>query len=300
MQAALAQSQSVLHLTAISEATSSTAGTQCQPQTFTCLAWLIKGLYMAGHTAAYDLAMLPLRFLSTMNASAAQVAQHHSPHGSPARNDTVSAAGTDAASNESRGPGSDATTSNSMIIESASIAAAAAVYEVVPAEQHSILSLSKDLAHAKVKPLWQQRFFTQILQQLQQSLDGANTAASQMEVDSDDAADTNFKTADQQGKHSRKQGLQQEHLLITLAHLIKGAPPDIVKTALPGLVGLLLRALNLLQQTTHTTDASLLLAVLLTVEGVLRDAAGIRYAFVVSHPLSCLLKVWHVCIPCSK
>lgn len=280
LQAALAQAQSVLHLAALSQATISTAETQPQPQSFTCLAWLIKGLYMAGHTAAYELAMLPLHFLTSGQSSATQAAQNN-----PTGNDTVTAAETDEVSEQDRFHGSSTSPSDSTmeLTESASIGAAAAVYELVPAEQNSILSFSRDLAHAKVKLLWQQRFFTQSLQQLQQSLHGATTSgassATQMEVDDGEAAETNCSIADQQEKQPNKgQSVQQQQLLLALAHLVKGTPPHVVKTALPGLVGLLLRTLDLLQLNMHSTDASLLLAVLFTVEGVLRDAAGMPYA----------------------
>lgn len=282
LQAALAQAQSVLHLAALSQATISTAKTQPQPQSLTCLAWLIKGLYMAGHTAAYELAMLPLHFLTSGQSSATQ---DHSSQTNSTGNDTVKAAETNQVGQEDRFHGRSTSPSDStmQLTESASIGAAAAVYELVPAEQNSILSFSRDLAHAKVKLLWQQRFFTQSLQQLQQSLHGATTSgassATQMEVDDGEAADSNSSIADQQKKQPNKgQSVRQQHLLLTLAHLVKGTPPHIVKTALPGLVGLLLRTLDLLQLNMHSTDASLLLAVLFTVEGVLRDAAGMPYA----------------------
>ena len=204
-------------------------------------------------------------------------------------------------------------------------AAAAAVYEVVPAGEDSILSLTKELAHVKQKPLWQQRFFTQMLQQLQQSLASTSVAAASAPVTSDQqptdnkqqclhdkaaaaaasAAATDTVMSEQQPTDNKQSSFhdkatavatsdtvtseqqqqghstgncdmpnQRAHLLIALAHLVKGTPMHIVKTALPGLVGLLLQALDVLQQGRYSRDATLLLAVLHAVESALQDAAG--------------------------
>ena len=278
---------------------------------------------MAGHKAAFDLAILPIQFLTTAHTSTAQTARQHSPQPTRAVDGTVASDESSMSNTARQAVGTTADASSGSEGPASVAAAAAAVYEVVPAGQDSILSLTKELAHVKQKPLWQQRFFTQMLQQLQQSLASTSVAAVSDTVMTDqqptdnqqhslqdkataaaaassdavmneqqptdkqqhslhnhatEAATSDTVTSEQQQQRqstcNRDLPNQQAHLLIALAHLVKGTPMHIVKTALPGLVGLLLQALDVLQQGRYSRDATLLLAVLHAVETVLQDAAG--------------------------
>lgn len=219
---------------------------------------------MAGHAAAFELAMLPLHYLTSRHTTAAQD-QH--PHGTLAMTDTTTASDRHTHHNFAEEEQSSEQSSIAAIQ-----AAAASLFQLVPASQVSILSLDKDLGHTTQKLLWQQRFFTQSLQQLKKLLQGTSTPVTAEPVS------TSAPLANEQKPQTKQLGsgqpVQYEHLLVALAHLVKGTPAHIVKTALPGLVGLLLQALAVLQQPSHSTDASLLLGVLQTVDSVMKDATG--------------------------
>lgn len=267
LQTAIAQAHSLLHLTPHFLQPVAEPQTFPRPASFTCLAWLVKGMYMAGHVAAFDLAMLPLDYFTSRHATAAQPAQEHHQHGIIAVTDTTTASDTHT-QHILPEEGQSSELSSTAAIQ----AAAASLYQLVPASQFSILSLDKGLGHTTQKLLWQQRFFTQSLQQLEKLLNGAtdpvttNSASTSVLLINDQQPQTN--------QSGSGQAVQQEHLLVALAHLVKGTPAHIVKTALPGLAGLLLQGLAVLQQPGYSTDSSLLLGVLKTVDSVMKDATG--------------------------
>lgn len=269
LQGAIAQAQSLLYLSD-SSAFSMEAQAKPAPASFISLAWLIKGLYMAGHAGAFDLAMLPIQYLVSSRTTATLFSQADSLHGNSAMESTAKVSDSTA---QQKPADLRPTEDDSDVAETQ--AAAALVYQLVPAGiQDGVLSFSKDLAHTKQKPLWQQRFFTQILQQLQQRLTSTATSAT---VD----VATN---GHQQG--SPDLAAQEEHLLVALAHLVNGTPAHVVKPALPGLVGLLLRALDVLQKERHSKVSLLLLAMLRALESVLHEAPGMLCMFL-SHLHCC-------------
>ena len=135
--------------------------------------------------------------------------------------------------------------------------AAAATYETVPSNQASVLSLSNDMAHVIVKPLWQQRFYTVALQQLKKLLQQSEAADS----------------LSQAGKSSQCQS-QQGPLLLALAYLLKGTPAKISRADLPQLLRWLLKALELLQQPDQCTEKAVMADLVERVKTMIEDPTG--------------------------
>ena len=136
--------------------------------------------------------------------------------------------------------------------------AAAAAFGLVPdTQQLGVLSLSKDMAHVIMKPLWQQRFYTAALQQLEKLLAQSESAASQ--------------TPDMQ---SRQGHSQKGCLLLALAYLLKGTPAQISKADLPRLLRWLLMGLELLQQPGLCADKCVMTHLLELVKSVIEDPTG--------------------------
>ena len=140
--------------------------------------------------------------------------------------------------------------------------AAAATYETVPANRSCVLSLSSDMAHVVVKPLWQQRFYTVALQQLEKLLQQSESADILI----------------QDGKSSQCHS-QQGPLLLALAYLLKGTPAKISRADLPRLLRWLLKALELLQQPDQCTEKAVMADLLERVKTMIEDPTGRLCAF---------------------
>ena len=233
---------------------------------------------MAGHTAALPLIALPLSYLDSF--------QHQAIMSDPA--------GPDA-------PAQDAPGSNASLLTSAASApastpqaiqpldntagslcrqAAAATFEMVLSNKTSVLSLSNKMAHVVAKPLWQQRFYTTALQQLEKLLTRSDSTSPVQEA---------------------SQGLsQQGPLLLALAYLLKGTPAKISKTDLPRLLKWLLMALALLQQPDQGADKSVIADLLKLVKTMIEDPSGRLCANVTqcqfstfrTHHCMCWLAAW--------
>ena len=141
--------------------------------------------------------------------------------------------------------------------DSACVQAAAATFELVPSTQASSLAFSKDMAHVIVKPLWQQRFYTIALQQLEKLLTQSQSTASL--------------SADAQASQGH---MRQGPLLLALAYLLKGTPVNISKADVLRLLGWLLTALNVLQHTSQCNDKDAIAGLLKLVKTVVEDPTG--------------------------
>ena len=226
---------------------------------FTCLAWLIKGLSMAGHAASLHLLGLPLSYLHTHQSPPwdplLQPQQMDAPH-----------SGTDDGGDAHQSGAGGAVDGGGLQQHPAAawecIQAAASTFKLVLSDQDSVLSLSRDLSHVRVKLIWQQRFYTAVLQQLEKLL----TAAPQSAADS--STDEQLPT---KGTTERQQG----PLLLALAYLLKGTPAKLSKADLPGLVGTLLTALDVLQLPGQCRDKGVLTGLLESVQAVTKDPTGV-------------------------
>ena len=225
------------------------------PCSFTCLAHILKGACMAGHKAALPLIALPLSYLDSFQAQAvmSDPAGPDAPaHAWPGSSATLltSAAPAPASTPQAVQPAGN--TAGSQCCQ-----AAAATFEVVPSNKTSVLSLSNRMAHVVAKPLWQQRFYTLALQQLEKLLTHSESTDSRSPVE------------------EAGQGLtQQGALLLALAYLLKGTPAKISKADLPRLLKWLLMALKLLQQPDQGADKSVIAELLELVKTMIKDPTG--------------------------
>ena len=210
---------------------------------------------MAGHKAALPLIALPLSYLNSFQGQAVM--------SDPAGPDTPANAW----------PGSNATLLTSAVPAPASTPqagkpagnsagsqccqAAAATFEMVPSNKTSALSLSSRMAHVAAKPLWQQRFYTIALQQLEKLL-------------------THSESTDRLSlvEEASQGATQQGPLLLALAYLLKGTPAKISKADLPRLLKWLLMALQLLQQPDQSADISVIADLLELVKTMIEDPTG--------------------------
>lgn len=229
------------------------------PCSFTCLAHILKGACMAGHKAALPLIALPLSYLNSF--------QGHAIVSDPAGPDTSA----------NSWPGSKAVLHTSAVSSPASTPqgvqapgntagsqccqAAAVTFEMILSNKAGVLPLSSDLAHVVMKPLWQQRFYTIALQQLEKLLSQSESADS----------------LSPEAKSSQGHG-QQGPLLLALAHLLKGTPAKISKADLPRLLRWLLMALKMLQQPDQCADKSVVADLLELVKTMIEDSTGRLYA----------------------
>ena len=264
---------------------------------FTCLAWLIKGLFMAGSQAALSLVHLPLSYLSTSTSSSSQVPSNRTSGtqsaDAHAGADAYAHAHTSLRVNDSSsaGPVFDSEgQQHGTTAEADCIWAAAAAFELIPASQEdSVLTLSRSLSNVTVKPVWQQRFYTVTLQQLKKLLAASQSAVSdQQQQQQQQPAEGNSKRQQvplSLGQPIASNGQQQQPfdgnserhqgpLLLAMAYLLKGTPPQLTRADLPQLVGLLLTALAVLQRHGQYRDSSILLGLLQRVEAVMQDPAG--------------------------
>ncbi len=221
---------------------------------FTCLTWLIKGLSMAAHKPALHLAETTLSYLDHFPAADQSLQASQSPSSSSSQNPAATGSIEPSPASESR------KSQQSAAAMTDAIQAAAATFESVPASQESVLSLSKDFSHVTVKPLWQQRFYTVTLQQLEKALLHPQSAA-------------RMGTDEQQPAEGSDKG-QQGPLLLALAYLLKGTPAKLSKADLPRLVGLLLTALEVFQLPGQCEDKDVMLALLQSVQSVMKDPTG--------------------------
>lgn len=211
---------------------------------------------MAGHKAALPLVAVPLSYLDSADGRAI----------------LSDPAGPNAQANA--WPGSDATLLTSAVsvpvstpqavqppasntADSQCCQAAAATFEMVPSNTTSVLSLSHKMAHAVAKPLWQQRFYTVALQQLEKLLTHPPSTNSLSPAE------------------EASQGLtQQGPLLLALAYLLKGTPAKISKADLPRLLKWLLMALEVLQQPHQGADKFIIAGLLELVKTMIEDSTG--------------------------
>ena len=229
---------------------------------FTCLAWLIKGLSMAGHAAGLHLVGLPLSYLHTHQTPPSD------PQLQPQQRDVVNASSsshTDGCGDANQSGVGGAVDGEGVQQHPAAawecIQAAAATFEVVLSDQDSVLSLSRDLSHVKVKLIWQQRFYTAVLQQLEKLLATAPRLAAKSSTDEQPPT---------KGTTERQQG----PLLLALAYLLKGTPAKLSKADLPRLVGTLLTALDVLQLPGQCRDKGVLTGLSESVQAVMKDPTG--------------------------
>lgn len=236
-----------------------------QPQSahsFTCLAWLIKGLSMAGHRAGPTLAELPLSYLSSTHSRGTDSSLQ-------GQQLTVVGGGVSAARDGIAGvTDTDGQLQQDPSAEGDCFHEAAATFEVVPAGPDCMLSLSREASHVKVKPLWQQRFYTVNLQQLEKLLKQSPQSADG--VDGQQPA---------KGHVERQQG----PLLLALAYLLKGTPSKISKADLPRLIGLMLTSLDMPQLPGRCKDKSVMLSLLQSIQLVMKDPTGER-----DQPCACI------------
>ena len=210
---------------------------------------------MAGHKAALPLSALPLSYLNSFQGQAIVFdpagpdAPANAWPGSNAILHTSAASAPASAPQAVQPPGN---TAGSQCCQ-----AAAVTFEMVPSNKAGVLSLSSDLAHVVVKLLWQQRFYTIALQQLEKLLSHAESA---------DSLSSEEKTSKSHGQHGP--------LLSALAHLLKGTPAKITKADVPRLLRWLLMALEVLQQPDQCADKSVMANLLELVKAMLEDPAG--------------------------
>ncbi len=228
---------------------------------FTCLAWLIKGLCMAGHSASLQLVEIPLSYLSshqvpdydqTLKASHGGMKAEQG--SSPADDgDHTGQGGLDGV------PIADKSSLQHSATTGQCLQAAAATFELVPSAQDSILPLSREVSRAKVKLLWQQRFYTVALQRLKKLLTMHESAGS-----TDGQQPTNSTDKRQHGP-----------LLLALAYLLKGTPANLSRADMPCILGLLLTALDVLQLPGQCRDKSVLRGALQSVQAVMKEPTGV-------------------------
>ena len=246
---------------------------------FTCLAWLIKGLSMAGHSASLQLVDIPLSYLSSHQAPAPDQPLKAS-HGGMKTEQGSLHADSDCADQTGKAglvgtPVADEPPQHSVTTEQC-LQAAAATFEVAPSAQDSILPLSRQMSHVKVKLLWQQRFYTVALQRLEKLLTVRESAGS---TDGQQPTD---------GTDQRQHG----PLLLALAYLLKGTPANLSRADMPRILGLLLTALDVLQLPGQCRDKGVLRGALQSVQTVMKEPAGVcmhliiaAVAHLVSSPL---------------
>lgn len=221
-----------------------------RPRSFTCLANILKGTCMAGHEAGLPLIALPLSYLQGFGSQVSM-------SGSASANAADTAQQTPAVPTHASSPHQAALPSG-YPAGSECCQAAAAVFELVPSTTAvGVLSLSKDLAHVIVKPLWQQRFYTAALQQLEKLLTETDSPASQ--------------TPDLQSSQGHR---QKGRLLLALAYLLKGTPAKLSRADLPRLFRWLLKALEVLQQPGLCADKFVMAHLLELVRSVIEDPTG--------------------------
>ena len=216
--------------------------------TFICLAWLIKGACMAGHKSALPLTALPLSYLTCSASASSQ------PSSTSASDGGAIPPPSAGSSHTSLG---EAQQSGKFQADRACVHAAAATFELVSSSQASSLAFSKDMAQVIVKPLWQQRFYTVALQQLEKLLTQSQST-------------TSLSSDAQASQHNTSQG----PLLLALACLLKGTPANISKADVVRLLGWLLTALNVLQQPSQCNDKNAIAGLLELVKTVVEDPTG--------------------------
>lgn len=219
---------------------------------FTCLATILKGACMAGHKAALPLVALPLSYLEGCQGQAC-ISGTTPTEAQPAEDASLLASAGSTPASTLR----QAALAPSSPAGDGSCQAAAAAFELVPSTREGVLSLSKDMAHVIVKPLWQQRFYTAALQQLERLLTRSESAAS---------PSPEMQPSQAHGQRSR--------LLLALAYLLKGTPAKISKADLPRLLRWLLMALELVQQPGLHADKSVMAHLLELVRTIIQDATG--------------------------
>ncbi|KAL3149263.1 hypothetical protein ABBQ32_002080 [Trebouxia sp. C0010 RCD-2024] len=220
------------------------------PQSFTCLATILKGACMAGHKAALPLIALPLSYLQSLEGQITM-------SGSASANAVDAAQLTNAIPTHASRPHQAALPSGYRAGDQC-CQAAAAVFELVPSTKVvGVLSLSKDMAHVIVKPLWQQRFYTAALQHLDKLLTESESPASQ--------------TPDLPSSQGHG---QKGRLLLALAYLLKGTPAKISRADLSRLLRWLLMALETLQQPGLCADKFVMAHLLELVKSTIEDPTG--------------------------
>ena len=244
---------------------------------FTCLAWLIKGLSMAGHSASLQLVDIPLSYLSSHQAPASDQPPQasHAVMKTEQGSSPVDGGDHTGQAGLGRTPIADESLQRSATTGQC-LQAAAATFELVPSAQDSILPLSREMSHVKVKLLWQQRFYTVALQRLEKLLtvhESAGRTNGQQPTDSTDKR-------------------QHGPLLLALAYLLKGTPANLSRADLPRIVGLLLTALDVLQLPGQCRDKGVLRGALQSVQAVMKEPTGVcmhliaaAVAHLVSNPL---------------
>lgn len=242
---------------------------------FYCLAWLIKGLSMAGHSASLQLVDIPLSYLSSHQAPASDQplkashggmkAEQGSSHADSDCNDQTGKAGLVGT------PVADEPLQHSVTTEQC-LQASAATFELVPSAPDSILPLSREMSHVKVKLLWQQRFYTVALQRLEKLLTVRESAGS---TDRQQPTD---------GTDERQHG----PLLLALAYLLKGTPANLSREDMPRILGLLLTALDVLQLPGQCRDKGVLRGALQSVQAVMKEPAG-----VCMHLITAAVLIWY-------
>ena len=227
---------------------------------FTCLAWLIKGLSMAGHSASLQLVDIPLSYLSSHQAAASDQPLQASHAVMKTEQGSSPADGGDHTGQAGLGgtPIADEPPQHSATTQQC-LQAAAATFELVPSAQDSILPLSREMSHVKVKLLWQQRFYTVALQRLEKLLTARESAGN-----TDGQQPTN-------GTDER----QHSPLLLALAYLLKGTPANLSRADLPRLLGLLLTALDVLQLPGQCREKGVLRGALQSVQAVMKEPTGV-------------------------
>ncbi|DBA97294.1 TPA: mms19 nucleotide excision repair [Trebouxia sp. C0004] len=238
---------------------SSSGGRGPTAASFTCLAWLIKGLSMAGHAASLQLVDIPISYLSSHQAPASDKPLQASHAVTKIQQGSSAADGGDHTRQTGRGgmPIADEALQYSATTGQC-LQAAAATFELVPSAQDSILPLSREMSHVKVKLLWQQRFYTVALQRLEKLLTVRESAGDTDGQQPTDSADKR----------------QHGPLLLALAHLLKGTPANLSRADLPRIVGLLLTALDVLQLPGQCKDKGVLKGALQSVQAVMKEPTG--------------------------
>ncbi|KAA6427990.1 MAG: MMS19 nucleotide excision repair protein [Trebouxia sp. A1-2] len=228
---------------------------------FTCLSWLIKGICMAGLWTLTGLQLMdiPLSYLSSHQAPASEQPLQASHAVMKTEQGSFPANGGDHTGQAGLGGTSiaDEPLQHSATTEQC-LQAAAATFELVPSAQDSILPFDRETSHVKVKLLWQQRFYIVALYRLKELLTVCESAGS---TDGQQPTDSTDKR-------------QQGPLLLALACLLKGTPAHISKADLPGMVGLLLTALDVLQLPGQCRDKGVLRGALRSVQAVMKESTG--------------------------
>ena len=246
---------------------------------FTCLSWLIKGICMAGLWTLTGLQLMdiPLSYLSSHQAPASEQPLQASHAVMKTEQGSFPANGGDHTGQAGLGGTSiaDEPLQHSATTEQC-LQAAAATFELVPSAQDSILPFDRETSHVKVKLLWQQRFYIVALYRLKELLTVCESAGS---TDGQQPTDSTDKR-------------QQGPLLLALACLLKGTPAHISKADLPGMVGLLLTALDVLQLPGQCRDKGVLRGALRSVQAVMKESTGVCTHLItaaVAHLISSLL-----------